>query len=123
MGARHEIRAFVALQADERSDLDAVELIAGELITNVVRYAPGPVGIHCAWDGEDAVLIIADRGPGIPAVRAVPDAQASHGRGLSMIQALAKDFAIDTVAGHGTRIVVKLPAYRTVPAGEEAVRR
>ena len=115
--ARHGIRRFLELQADEDSDLDAVELIVGELVSNVIRYAPGPLGIHVSWEGEGAVLIIADRGPGIPAVRIVPDPVATSGRGLYIIQALAKDMAIDAVTGHGTRIVVHLPVHRTVSSG------
>ena len=116
MRARIAIRTFLELQADDRSDLDAAEIIVGELIANVIRYAPGPVGIHASWEGEGAILIVADRGPGIPAVRAVPDADACSGRGLSLIHALARDVEIEAVPGHGTRVLVHLPVHRTLPA-------
>jgi anti-sigma regulatory factor (Ser/Thr protein kinase) len=113
--ARQAIRRFLAVQADDESDLDAAEIIVGELVANVVRYAPGAVGIHVSWEGDEAVLVVADRGPGIPAVRAVPDPTGCSGRGLGIIQALARDLEIDAVPGHGTRVVVHLPVHRALP--------
>src|ERR1700688_4826809 len=75
--ARSAIRRFLAAQADVASDLDAVETIVGELVANVVQHAPGAIGIHVAWDDDNATLVIADRGPGIPNARPVPGADAT----------------------------------------------
>ena len=108
------------MQSNERSDLDAVELIVGELVANAIRHAPGPIGMHVNWSGDQAVLVVVDRGPGIPAVRAAPEPTATSGRGLRIIQALARDVEIEVVAGHGTRIIVQLPAYRTPPDAGKA---
>ncbi len=111
--ARVAVRQFLALQADQAgSDLDAAELIVGELVANVIRHAPGAIGINVSWKGHDAVLIVSDRGPGVPAVRCVPDQQATSGRGLLLIQALSHGLEIDAVPGHGSRVVVHLPVYR-----------
>jgi anti-sigma regulatory factor (Ser/Thr protein kinase) len=112
MRARHAIRAFLTREAAADSDLEAVEIIVGELVANVIHYAPGAVGIHVAWEDEGAVLIVADRGPGIPAVRRLPDPIAASGRGLYLIQALARQVEIDAVPGNGTRIKVRLPVRR-----------
>jgi anti-sigma regulatory factor (Ser/Thr protein kinase) len=110
--ARHTVREFLARQASSDSDLEAVEIIVGELVANVIRYAPGAMGIHVAWENDGAVLIVADRGPGLPPVRSLPDHDASTGRGLSLIQSLAREVEIDTVPGNGTRIKVHLPVRR-----------
>lgn len=110
--ARHSVRAFLAPEAAPDSDLEAVEIIVGELVANVIRYAPGAVGIHVEWQDEGAVLIVADRGPGIPAVRSLPDPVAASGRGLYLIQALAREVEIDAVPGQGTRVKVHLPVRR-----------
>ena len=111
--ARIAIRQFLALQADQdRSDLDAAELIVGELVANVIRHAPGAIGIYVSWKGHEAVLIVSDRGPGVPVVRCAPDGRATSGRGLFLIQALAREMKIDTVAGRGSRVVVHLPVHR-----------
>jgi two-component system OmpR family sensor kinase len=101
------------MQSNERSDLDAVESIVGELVANAIRHAPGPIGIHVNWDGDGAVLVVVDRGPGMPALRAVPELTGTSGRGLSIIHALACGVEIETIAGHGTRVIVRLPVYRT----------
>ena len=119
--SRRAIRRFLAVHADDGSDLDAAELIVGELIANVVRYAPGAVGIHVSWEGEEAILIVADRGPGIPPLRVVPDPIASSGRGLWLINALARAVEIDAVPGRGTRVVVHLPVHRTLPANAATI--
>jgi len=44
--------AFLALQADDLSDLDAVETIVGELVANVIRHAAGPIRHPCSLGGR-----------------------------------------------------------------------
>ena len=110
--ARKHVRRFIAAQADASSDLDAVEIIAGELIANVILHAGGAIGIHAYWEGHRGMLIVADRGPGIPPIRSVPDLDATSGRGLLLIQALAKRMEIDAAPGSGSRILVELPVRR-----------
>ncbi len=109
---RTAIRNFLALLADASSDLDAVELIVGELVANVIRHAPGPIGIHVAWEGDGAVLVVSDRGPGIEPVRCVPDCDAESGRGLLLVESLATRVRIDPLTAGGTRVVVGLPVRR-----------
>ena len=116
--ARQAIRRFLAVQCDAASDLDATEVIVGELVANAIRHAPGPIGIHVSWQGDEAILVVSDRGPGIPALRAVPDPQGTSGRGLNLIHALARNVEIEALAGRGTRVVVHLPVHRAVGAHE-----
>ena len=109
---RRSVRDFLAQEACERCDLDAVELIVGELVSNVIQHAPGPIGMHCWWEGDGAILLVADRGPGLPPVRPLPDPQATHGRGLLLIDALARSVRFDCTPGQGTRIAVRLPVCK-----------
>lgn len=112
-GARREVRAFLADLADESSsDLDGTEVIVGELIANVIRHAPGPIGVYCSWHGERATLVVADRGPGIPSVRGVPDGGCEAGRGLLIVEALAVAFTVERATPFGSRVVVELPVRR-----------
>ncbi len=120
LAARHDVRCFLALQADDLSDLDAVETIVGELVANVIRHAAGPIGIHVAWEGDGAVAVVADRGPGIPVVRALPDTNATCGRGLMIVNALAKRVEISARGGVGSRVIVDLPVHRPLPAAAGA---
>ncbi len=109
---RRGVREFLSEEACERCDLDAVEIIVGELISNVVQHAPGPIGMHCWWEGDRAILLVADRGPGLPPVRPIPDPAATNGRGLLLIDALAQSVRFDCVPGQGTRIAVQLPVCK-----------
>jgi anti-sigma regulatory factor (Ser/Thr protein kinase) len=114
LNARHEVRDFLSRDADAASDLDASELIVGELVSNVVRHAGGPIGVYCSWNGEGAVLVVADRGPGIPCVREVPDEVAERGRGLLLVLALARTMTVERATPYGSRVVVELPVKRRV---------
>jgi anti-sigma regulatory factor (Ser/Thr protein kinase) len=129
LSARRAVRQFLALQADRCSDLDAVETIVGELVANVIRHASGPIGIHVAWEGDGAVAVVADRGPGIPVLRSVPGVDATCGRGLMIVHALAKRVEISARKGAGSRVIVELPVHRglplpaTIPAPTVRLRR
>jgi anti-sigma regulatory factor (Ser/Thr protein kinase) len=119
--ARHAVREFLEVQADGSSDLDAVETIVGELVANVIRHADGPIGIHVSWEGDSAVAIVADRGPGIPVLRPVPGRDDTCGRGLMIVQALAKRVEISARRGSGSRVVVELPVHRQPVARVESL--
>jgi two-component system sensor histidine kinase CreC len=63
--------------AVESVDLETPLLVSGEpgllrlaianLLANACTFGPGTVTVTAAWDGDEAVLQISDRGPGIPA--------------------------------------------------------
>jgi anti-sigma regulatory factor (Ser/Thr protein kinase) len=106
------VREFLAESASPGSDLDGSELIVGELVSNVVRHASGPIGVYVSWNDGAAVLVVADRGPGIPTVRPVPDAAAEFGRGLLLVLALARDVTVERATPYGSRVVVTLPVER-----------
>ena len=113
--ARSGVRSFLAAQALPGSDLEGAETIVGELVANVILHAPGPIGIYASWSGETAVLIVSDRGHGIPKVRLCPDAMAESGRGLLIVEALARSVEVYRVPFQGSRVVVELPVRRRPP--------
>ena len=45
-------------------DVAIAEIVFGELSSNAVRYAPGPVDVIVDWSGPDPVLHVLDKGPG-----------------------------------------------------------
>jgi anti-sigma regulatory factor (Ser/Thr protein kinase) len=120
LGAREAISDFLSELADATSDLEAVEVIVGELVANVIRHAPGPIGIYVAWEDEGATLIVADRGRGIPTLRSVPSDTSEAGRGLFLVEALARNVSISASPGQGSRVIVDLPVRRRALA--EGVR-
>jgi len=115
---RHDVRRFLEAQADrERSDLDAAELVVGELIANAVRHGAPPFGVCIDWHDDPPVLCVVDRGRGIRPVYPAPDPQSERGRGLLLVRALAGDLVVDASPEQrdGTRIVVVLPVHRLRP--------
>ena len=76
--------------------LDAAEHVFGELLGNVVRFAPGPVEIELDWNnGAAPVLHVLDRGPGFTFTPKLPtDLLSERGRGLYIVWALAADFNV-----------------------------
>jgi PAS domain S-box-containing protein len=76
--------------------LGAAEHVFGELLGNVVRYAPGPIEIVFDWNqGAAPVLHVLDRGPGFTFAPQLPsDLLSERGRGLFIVWSLAEDFNV-----------------------------
>ncbi|MFY9738913.1 MAG: SpoIIE family protein phosphatase [Candidatus Cybelea sp.] len=92
-------RSFVESLRDaglRQRQLDAAELVFGELLGNVVRFAPGAVEIILSWtDAAAPVLHVLDRGPGFTFAPKLPlDLLSERGRGLYIIWSLAEDFNV-----------------------------
>jgi PAS domain S-box-containing protein len=98
-GAAHQARhSFVAALRDGglRSDrLDCAEIVFGELLANVVRYAPGPIEVMFDWSEATPVLHFLDRGPGFTLAPKLPtDVLSERGRGLYIVWSLTDDFNV-----------------------------
>ena len=112
---------------------DDLHRLAGNLVENaLIHTAPGtPVTVSVRRDGDDAVLEVADRGPGVPAelrqrvferfARGNADTGRAGGSGLGL--AIVKAVA-DAHRGHvelidapggGSRFVVSLPLSAAAP--------
>jgi anti-sigma regulatory factor (Ser/Thr protein kinase) len=112
---RSDVRAFLETEADDsHSDLDAAELVVGELIANAVRHGAPPYGICIDWHDDPPILCVVDRGPGMRPVYLAPDPESERGRGLLLVRALVGDVVVDAADGEraGTRVVVALPVHR-----------
>ena len=111
---RKSIVAEVAAAAAPETDLFAVELIAGELLSNVARYTPGPFDAKVEWDDRGrAVLELRDRGdcpPQEPVSSTDPTAES--GRGLAIVRALGGRMRVERDDNFGCRMRVALPAHR-----------
>ena len=112
---RRDVRSFLERQADAaRSDLDAAELVVGELIANAVCHGAPPFGVCIDWHDDPPILCVVDRGRGIRPVYPAPDTQSERGRGLLLVRALAGEIVVDGPDADrgGTRVVVALPVHR-----------
>ncbi|GAC1390579.1 MAG: hypothetical protein NVSMB31_07680 [Vulcanimicrobiaceae bacterium] len=110
---REHFLNFLHTFAARHSDFAAAELIFGELIANVVRYAPGRVAIRVEWLEQSPVLRVRDHGKGFDPKFALPDDPlAESGRGLFLVQALGKHVDVESEQGRGTTVSVVLPVFK-----------
>lgn len=109
---RRAFRACVVAIAEPASDVDAAELIYGELVANTVRYAKGAVEVRLELDdSQPPVLVVRDYGPGVNgrSQAARRDPFAESGRGLAIVELLAREVAVDRAEGGGTVVRATLP--------------
>lgn len=109
--SRGEVVAYLRQFYPDESECFAAELIAGELLANTVEHAPGLVEIRIAWSEGNAVMIVRDSGPGIEKhTHDLPaDPMSEEGRGLFLIEQLARSVTITALPGFGTEVRVALP--------------
>ncbi|MEV6986394.1 ATP-binding protein [Sphaerisporangium sp. NPDC051017] len=67
---------------------DDVVLAAAELLANAISHGEPPVRVSLRDEGGELVIEVADHGPGLPR-RLDLGAEAVHGRGLTIVDALA----------------------------------
>jgi anti-sigma regulatory factor (Ser/Thr protein kinase) len=95
------------------AEYDAAELIFGELISNVIRYASARVTVSLDWTAEFPTLCVADGDRYAPPVIALPaDPLAESGRGLFIVNSLAKAFSVDHTPETGSVACATLPVRR-----------
>jgi signal transduction histidine kinase len=91
-------------------DFEAAELILGELIGNVARYAPGVIEVTLEWGDRWPTLHVVDRGPGFDSDPRLPgDPYSEAGRGLYIVSVLGMDLRAEQVPGRGNHVSVTLP--------------
>jgi serine phosphatase RsbU (regulator of sigma subunit)/anti-sigma regulatory factor (Ser/Thr protein kinase) len=106
---RDFLRVVAAQGVD--ADITASEVIFGELVGNVLRYAPGRMSLGVSVDGDGIWLHVMDEGPGFDALPALPsNLWSESGRGLFLVSALAQRLCIRRLPAFGTYAKVLLPA-------------
>jgi signal transduction histidine kinase len=116
--ARRQIARYLERDASADSDFGAAELIIGELLSNVIRHAPGPVRVWAGWEGPVAKLVVEDCGSGFEIPRAPAGRAQENGRGLALVQAFARSLLVKHEPGRGTIVEVVLPLRRSAPSEE-----
>ena len=67
---------------------DVTQLLAGELLTNAIRHATGPVGLRLVLTADTLLCEVSDDHPGHP-VLMEPAGTDEHGRGIGLVNTLA----------------------------------
>ena len=112
-GLRHQIGAFIRRFAALDEELFVSELVVGELVGNVVRHAPGPISVRLDWRFPELRVEVADRGPGYVASDAADPAElATSGRGLGIVEHIARDVRLAARPGGGTIVSASIAVRR-----------
>ncbi len=116
--AREWARGQLAdLQLSEEVIGDAV-LIVSELLTAVLRQAPGEAELTLLVEENLLTITCADR-DGSPARSGGLDRDSPLGRGLALVDLLARGCFVRRRSGGGKRVVVLLPTARDERGGTE----
>lgn len=92
---RKEVRDALAERGMSLRALERAELVVGELSTNVVRHAPGPIDVLLDCGGQLPVLHVIDDGPGFDRAFILPrDTMSESGRGLFIISEMTEEFSV-----------------------------
>jgi len=102
LGAEREVRARLEPVSLAGSRATALALVFSELLQNALEHGAGTVRIDLARRDGEAVLAIADEGPGAGG--------AGDGTGLSIVRALVADELQGSFALAGARAEVVFPA-------------
>jgi len=115
--ARHAFVRALEEGGAAGEELYAGELVFGELLGNVVRYAPGPIEITFDWSGAAPVLHVLDRGSGFMLVPRLPtDLLSERGRGLFIVWSLSEDFNVTKRFDGGSHARAVLAVRRSARA-------
>ena len=115
---RAAFRALLRDAASSESDLDAADVIYGELVGNAVRHAGGQIDISLVWLEHGVALRVRDHGTGFwHAGISAPSADSESGRGLFLASKLTNDFLhVARCATGGAELTVVLPVWQRMEA-------
>lgn len=81
-------------QADRERWADTAELALSEVVTNGVLHAHTVLTVRVVVREDEVEVEVADANPGLPVQRRAQDAEATTGRGLELVAALARDCGV-----------------------------
>jgi anti-sigma regulatory factor (Ser/Thr protein kinase) len=123
--ARHHALAFLdRARTDQRLPVserarDLTQLVVSELVTNALKYAPGPVLMELRINTHAVDVVVWDSDPIVPAARvADPDRIGQHG--LEIVKAVTEELFTDQEPV-GKRITARIALSDT--RGGDTARR
>ena len=113
-------RNFVAgVLAPHGCDLETARLLASELATNAMRHAGTDFAITVTVEGGVAWVGVSDDNDDLPEIRADAPSESVSGRGLRLVDALARSWGV-TRAPAGKTVWFELDCWSSASdAGEE----
>jgi anti-sigma regulatory factor (Ser/Thr protein kinase) len=99
--------------------VDSVELMVSELATNCIRHAKTAFELELSRMGREVRVEVTDRGSGTPAMRS-PGPDDPTGRGLQIVNMLAKTWGVEHRAAAGNSVWFTLAAPPAEPSPSRA---
>lgn len=108
--ARDHARGFLRSRTPPlaASVVDDALIVAGELISNAVRHAPGPCVLHLADDGKQLTIAVSDTSDRLPVPRHPDLATGSGGFGWHLLHRLGGGLNVRTGPGPGKTVTVTI---------------
>lgn len=101
--ARHFVRRALGQRHVAPTVLNAVELLTSEIVTNALLHAEQPKDLSVRIESDHVRVEVSDASPRTPTPRQAPLGSVS-GRGLGIVDALARAWGVEPVAGNGKRV-------------------
>lgn len=96
--------------------VEVTQLLVSELVSNAVRHAGTPIRLVLRMEGGRVQVDVSDGAPGAPRPRLV-EADSEAGRGLFLVDQLARDWGVRPARRGKTVWFVLDPLSLGVPAG------
>lgn len=98
--ARACVREMCAAHHVTGDRCDDAQLAISELVGNALRHGRQPIEVEVSWTDSGVLMSVADSGPLRPHLLSAPSGSAESGRGLQLVQAVARSWGCDpTSAG------------------------
>ncbi|GAC1500661.1 MAG: hypothetical protein NVS1B14_04710 [Vulcanimicrobiaceae bacterium] len=124
---RQEVVTFANRYHIARADLEEFIFAVGEALANAIEHSDSSdvIEIRCHIEGDKIIATVIDSGKGFETDGApqtsLPEDLSERGRGLPIMQRCTDIFAVRSVPGKGTAVV--LGRYLRHPAKLEAARQ
>lgn len=100
---RRSITSELRREGVPQDDLDVVALLVSELVTNAIRHGAPPVHLRAQHTDGHVTVIVDDAGERVPVPVEDTSWDASGGRGLHLVEALADGWGV-APNGRGKRV-------------------
>lgn len=127
-GVRHQVLSFAGDQEISDQELQEFIFALGEALANAIEHSRSRdvIEIHCQIQDDKILATIVDSGAGfasepVPNVT-LPDAFTERGRGLPIMRRCSDIFAVHSVPGRGTAVVLGRYLSRKRRAREDQER-
>lgn len=109
---RHQVLSFAGDHEISDRELEEFIFAVGEALANAIEHSRtnDVIEVHCQIEDDKILATIVDSGAGFPTDPApdvsLPDALTERGRGLPIMRRFTDIFAVHSIPGRGTAVVL-----------------